>query len=50
MQLEEKMHMNGCSQGGDRTTMRCCSNCSEPGYNICTCKKDEEISNVYNSN
>ncbi len=49
IQLEEEMCTNGCGQGGDRTIMRRCGNCSEPGYNICTCKKDKEISNVYSS-
>ncbi len=48
-QLEEEMCMSGRGRGGGRTTMRCCGNCSEPGYNTCIYKKDEEISNIYNS-
>ena len=47
IQLKEEMHMNGRGRGGGRTTIRRCSNCGEPGYNACICKKDEEISNVY---
>ena len=48
-QLEEEMRMSGCGRGESRITMRCCNNCSEPGYNTCICKKDEEMSNVYSS-
>ncbi len=42
--------MSDRNQGGGRTIVRCYSNYSEPGYNIYICKKDKEISNVYNSN
>ncbi len=49
MQLKKEMCTNGRSQGGGRTTVRCCSNCSEPGHNTRIYKKDEEISNVYSS-
>jgi len=42
------MCTNGCGQGGGCTTMRCCDNCGKPGYNVCICKKDEEMFNVYN--
>ena len=49
MQLEEEMYMSGRGRDGGRTTMRYCGNCSEPRYNICICKKDEEMSNVYSS-
>ena len=48
-QLKEKIYTNGCNQSGGRIKMRCYSNYSEPGYNICICKKDEEMSNVYSS-
>ena len=48
-QLEEEMCMNGCGQGGGRTTVRCCGNCGEPRYNTHICKKDEEMFNVYSS-
>ena len=50
IQLEEEMRMNGRGQGRGRTIVRCYGNCDESGYNICICKKDEEMSNVYNSN
>ncbi len=30
-------------------TMRCCNNCGESGHNTRIYKKDEEMSNVYNS-
>ncbi len=49
IQLEKEMHMNGRGRDGGRTTMRRCGNCSEFGYNMCICKKDEEMSNVYSS-
>ncbi len=49
IQLEEEIYISGRSQSGGYTTIQCCSNYSEPGYNTRTCKKDEEISNVYNS-
>ncbi len=49
IQLEEEIRMNGRSRGGGCTTMRRYSNCNEPGYNARTCKKDEEMSNVYSS-
>ncbi len=48
-QLEEEIHTNGRNRGRGRTTMRRCSNCSEPGYNVRICKKDEEMSNIYSS-
>src|SRR6266699_2272738 len=48
-QLEEKIYISGRSRGGDRTIIQCCGNCNEPKYNTRTCKKDKEISNVYNS-
>ena len=47
VQLEEEIYINGCSRGGGRTTMQRYGNCSEPGYNVRICKKDEEMSNVY---
>ncbi len=46
-QLEEEMRMNGRSRGGGYTTIRRYNNCNEPGHNARTCKKDEEMSNVY---
>ncbi len=48
-QLKEEMRMSGCGQSGGRITMRCYGNCGELGYNARTCKKDEEMSNVYSS-
>ncbi len=48
-QLEEEMYTNGRGQNGGRTTMRCYSNCNEPGYNTCICKKDKEMFNIYSS-
>ncbi len=48
-QLREEMRTNGRSQGRGCTIMRCCSNRGEPGYNICTCKKNEKMSNIYSS-
>ncbi len=41
------MRASGCGRGGGRTTVRHCGNCGEPGHNARTCKKDEEMSNVY---
>ncbi len=49
MQLEEEMYTNSRSRGRGRTTMRCYNNCSEPRYNACIYKKNEEMSNVYSS-
>jgi len=49
VQLEEGIYMSGCSRGGGCMTMWSCGNCNEPGYNARTCKKDEEMSNVYSS-
>ncbi len=49
MQLEEEIYTSDRGQGGCRTTMQRCGNCGEPGYNACTYKKDEEMSNVYSS-
>ena len=49
MQLEEEMRTNGRGQGGGCTTVRRYGNCGEPGHNARTCKKDEEMSNVYSS-
>ncbi len=49
IQLEEEIHTSGCSRGKGRTTIQSCGNYSEPGYNTCICKKDEEMSNVYSS-
>ncbi len=46
-QLKEEMRISDRGQNKGRTTMRHCSNCSEPGHNICICKKDKEMSNVY---
>ena len=49
MQLEEEMYTSGRSRGGGRITMRRYNNCNEPRYNTYTYKKDEEMSNIYNS-
>ena len=49
IQLEEEIYMNSCSRSGGRTIIRHCSNCSELGYNIRICKKDEKIFNIYSS-
>ncbi len=49
MQLEEEIYMNGRNRDRGRMTMRCYGNCSEPKYNACIYKKDEEMSNIYNS-
>ena len=49
IQLEEEMYTNGRGRSGGCTTIRRCSNCSEPGYNTRIYKKDEEMSNVYSS-
>ncbi len=50
IQLEKEMRTNGRSQGESYITMRRYGNYGEPGYNTRTYKKDEEISNIYNSN
>ncbi len=49
IQLREEIRTNGRGQDEGRTTMQRCGNCSEPGYNVRICKKDEEMSNVYSS-
>ncbi len=43
------MYTNSYNRGEGRTIMRRYSNCNELGYNVCTYKKDKEMSNVYNS-
>ncbi len=48
-QLKEEIYMNDRSRNEGRTTMRRYGNCNEPGYNMCICKKNEEMSNVYSS-
>ncbi len=50
VQLEEEIYTNGCGRGKGRTIMRRYGNCNEPGYNVCICKKDEEMFNIYSSN
>ncbi len=49
MQLKEEICTSGRNRGRGRTTMRRYNNCSKPGYNTRIYKKDEEMSNVYNS-
>ncbi len=41
--------MNSYSQSEGYMIIRRYSNCGEPGYNTRIYKKDEEMSNVYNS-
>ncbi len=48
--LKKEIYTNGCNRGVGCMTMRRCSNCGEPEYNIRICKKDEEMFNVYSSN
>ena len=47
MQLEEEMRINGRGQGRGCIIVRCYGNYNESGYNVCICKKDEEMSNIY---
>jgi len=48
-QLEKEIYTNDRNRGKGRTTIRRYGNCSELGYNIYIYKKDEEMSNIYNS-
>ena len=49
IQLEKEMYMSDRNRDGGRMIIRRYNNCSEPGYNACICKKNEEMSNVYSS-
>ena len=49
MQLKKEIYTSNRNRDRDRTTIRRYSNCSEFRYNTYICKKDEEISNIYNS-
>ncbi len=48
-QLEKEMRTSGHGRDGGRTIIQRCGNCSEPKYNMCICKKDEEMFNIYSS-
>ncbi len=50
MQLKEEIYTNNYSRSKGYTTIRRYNNCNELRYNVYICKKDEEISNIYNSN
>ena len=48
-QLEKEIRTNDRNRSGGRTTIRRYGNCNEPGHNMRIYKKDEEMSNIYNS-
>ena len=47
--MEEEIYTNSCNRGKGCTIIQRYNNCNEPGYNTYTCKKNEEMSNIYSS-